>query len=165
MKTFAPILVLPILAACAGTPARQDEPSNPEARPDHAFRYDEATGTCVDSAGRAGFNTASAALFSAKDEATNTYPGGDGECVDFSGFDFNALLGSGYPTLASWNLQGARFSGAKFLFANMTGADVRGADLRELKIGYTRIDGSGDRHTQVGQGCEVGDGFAIRCSR
>src|SRR5262245_46463547 len=126
-----------VLAACAcGGSSRGSEatvapssasPASPAAS---RFKYDAATGACVDGAGQAGLNKPNPAVLFVGGEADGkTYANGDGECVDFSNFDFGDHIGAGYPTLSKWNFRGARFTKARFLFANMKDVDLSGADL------------------------------------
>jgi hypothetical protein len=130
-----------------------------------AFHYDPATGTCKNTEGAPGLNPADpAALFVNKNEETNTYTGGDAECVDFTGFNFQDHIGLGYPMLAQWNFRGAKFETARFFFANVSESDFSGADLRGLKYGYATLSGVGDAFTQ-GDSCPVGEGYVIQCTR
>ena len=129
------------------------------------FRYDAATGKCLNSAGQSGHNPAvPETLFAHHDTATNSYKNGDAECVDFTAFNFNTTIGMSYPVLDHWNFRGAVFSKARFFFANMQDADVSGADLREIKYGYATLTGKGDAHTQGGA-CIVKPDFSINCTR
>jgi hypothetical protein len=163
MARWLPLFLM--LVACP--PAKPPAAPTPAAAVASKFRYDAATGRCVDAAGNAGLNAADpAALFVKKDEATNAYSNGDAECVDFSSFDFNEHIGMGYPNLVKWNFRGAKFEKTKFLFANMVGADFAGADLRGLSIGYANVEGRGDANTQGPLGkCEIPPSFEIVCFR
>lgn len=129
------------------------------------FQYDSETGKCRDSRGQVGMNAPDpATLFATKDEETNTYTGGNAECVDFSSFQFQDHIGLEYPVLDQWNFRGAKFAKAKVSFANFTNGDFAGADLRELKYGYATIQGQGDAYTR-GDTCPVGEGFKIECTK
>lgn len=129
------------------------------------FQYDSETGKCRDSRGQVGMNAPDpASLFANKDEETNTYTGGNAECVDFSSFNFQDHIGLGYPVLDQWNFRGAKFAKARFFFANVSNGDFAGADLRELKYGYATLEGLGDAFTR-GDTCPVGEGFKIQCTK
>lgn len=77
-----------------------------------AFRFDEATGRCVDPAGREGWN--------------GQVPG---PCADLRAVDLSGAR------LAGVDLRGARLEGAKLDHADLFRADLRGAHLDGAQLG------------------------------
>lgn len=159
MKHSIYVLLALCLAACVTVGGKSVQAATGD------FVYDPATGLCRNADGETGLNAPMPAdLFAGHDPATNTYTGGNAECVDFSEFNFADHIGMGYPVLDQWNFRGARFAKARIFFANVTNGDFAGADLRELKYGYATITGQGDAHTR-GDTCPVRSDFQIQCTR
>jgi uncharacterized protein YjbI with pentapeptide repeats len=80
------------------------------------FRYDEPSGRCLDSEGRAGYDRGS------REELEET---GEAECADFSGKGLNMT----YLHLARANLQGANFANVSWYLGSITDSDLTGANL------------------------------------
>jgi len=80
------------------------------------FRYDEASGRCLDTEGREGYNPG----------VLEALRRGNGlECGDFRGRRYNLT----YLRVSRANLRGANFEGALFYLGSITDSDLSGADL------------------------------------
>jgi hypothetical protein len=129
------------------------------------FRYDEQSGRCLDTQGRAGYNPGSRDLMGTR----------EAECADFSGRGLNLT----YLRLTGANLRGANFAnvpwylgsitnsdltgailsgtsgqmdyrGSRFRKARLSGADVRWADFRDADLEGADLGGAlFNQHTQL----------------
>jgi hypothetical protein len=110
------------------------------------FRYDSASGKCLNAKGEEGYNPIDKASFVANK---------DGECGEF-GEDLifsptDNPLGFTQP-FNGWNFKGANMntflaSGGPFCGVNFTNADLRGAKMDALNGVYWCIEGTIDRYT------------------
>ena len=138
----------------------------PELLGQSAYQYDPERGYCVDREGHAGFNAVDPeALFALDPSEPEVFADRDASCIDFSGFDFNAYVGLGYPLLSRWHLEGARLQGAQLYFVRLSDADLRGTDMMGLNFGYTYISGTIDAYSKVPQVCRSQEGGRILCIR
>jgi hypothetical protein len=137
-----------------------------------AFKYSPEAGRCVDDHGRQGLNPLDrAAVFAPPDVVEKDAAGKvrrvvfknrSGECADFSGIDFDALLrkpefGAGYLELDGWNLDGAVLAGARISFYSGR-LSLRGAELTGISAGYDMFTVDFDRFTRGLDGCGLSDG-------
>jgi uncharacterized protein YjbI with pentapeptide repeats len=115
----APVRALLLAAALGAAVARAQAPPGPAAPAPETpgpFRFDEASGRCVDAAGRQGHNPASREALVRTAQA---------ECADFGGRGHNLT----YLQLARANLRGARLTGVRWYLGALTDSDLTGADL------------------------------------
>jgi hypothetical protein len=124
---------------------------------DARFRYNGA-GLCVDSLGVIGLNQPHVDPYFAQSVPYHdsqyiythiAYARGDGECTDFSSFDFTARMGTQYNSLVRWNFRGARLSGAKFALSAIIDSDISGADISNFISGYIYLRGNIDAYTKL----------------
>jgi hypothetical protein len=132
------------------------------------YRYDQSVGKCLNGAGQEGFNPPDVARFFERSVPYHdaaylythaSFPDGQGECADFSNFDFTALMGTNYASLTNWNFRGARLSGAHFMLSAIIDSDLAGADIAEFITGYIYVRGTIDKFTQLPTAhlCKVAD--------
>lgn len=141
--------MLLLLLACA---THHSPSAAPLTSATDTFRYDAASGRCLDGAGKEGRNTVTIAA---------VRESRDGECADLRGLE---LLPPSTGTLEGWNLSGADLTGATLHFSAIVDADLRGANLAAFDYGYVTIDGKVDAFTRLRPGCEPADG-RVACGR
>src|SRR5262245_16608275 len=126
------------------------------------FRYDLASGRCVDAAGVEGRQPVTVPML----RETR-----DGECATLTagrhvepeplirGQVVLNEIDVGYPSLVGWNLRGAALAGGGLYFAMLLDADLRGTDLTGFMPGYHAITATIDAHTTGIDGihCIVGN--------
>jgi hypothetical protein len=130
MSRPAPIVIGVLLSCMTGIPAASD-PARADEKPGPVFRYDERTGTCVDSEGTKGLNpNGTRDLLRGKDVVA--------ECFDFARSRSNLT----YLRLNGANLRGSNFAGVPFYLGVFTGSDFRGANLDGTsgQVDYSRVD-------------------------
>ena len=143
-------LVASLAVACG------DGDSTPDARavsyPPGAgeFRYDAASGRCLNDEGEEGLNPVSVAV---------VFESRDGECGDFR----NAVVPMANPFIERWNLRGADLTGAELFFQDLRECAFEGTRLHDLRFGYAGVTGWIDSHTTVPGGCPV-TGSRLVCS-
>mmetsp|Transcript_28000 Transcript_28000/g.55111 ORF Transcript_28000/g.55111 Transcript_28000/m.55111 type:complete len:282 (+) Transcript_28000:28-873(+) len=108
------------------------------------YRYNAATGQCLDSAGVEGRNQQSVQFLRET---------GKGECADLSNIPSMNENELSYPTL-KWDLRGALVA-SDIAFADLEG-QFQGADMRKLTFGYAALRGTTDQFTQVPESCVGG---------
>jgi hypothetical protein len=82
------------------------------------FRYDEASGKCLDADGREGYNRGSREALEGNQ---------DTECANFSGQGINLT----YLRLKNANLRGANFARARWYLGSIEDSDLTGANLSD----------------------------------
>lgn len=118
------------------------------------FRYDAATGRCVDGEGTEGRNAVTVPF------VRETL---DGQCADLTDLDLEEE-DYYYPELVGWDLRGADLSQTGLHFAQLTDARFEGTLMTAFDYGYAIIRGSVDDYTALPEGCEPTAG-AIDCMR
>ena len=118
------------------------------------FRYDAATGGCLDANGTTGVN------FLVPGMARETK---DAECVALSGSLNEGDFSQGQ--LVGWNLAGADLSQASLEFADLRDADLRGASLAGFEYNYATVSATIDAHTTgiPSSGCATTGGTQLSC--
>ena len=142
------MLTLLLLACAAHSPRGASAPAATAA----GFRYDAASGRCLDAEGREGRNTV------AIEEVRATR---DAQCADLRGVQ---LLTPSTGDLEGWDLRGADLTGATLHFSALLDADLRGADLAGFEFGYVQIRGVVDEHTRLPPACVPSEGV-VECAR
>lgn len=120
------------------------------------YRYDAATGTCIDSDGEPGRNPIAVPV---------VRDSGIGHCADLSEHNLNEDDLS-YPEWRGFDLRGADLNGAMLFFAFIYDSQLEGAQLTDLQYGYASVTGTMDSHTALPTegGCTQ-DGDSIECTR
>lgn len=114
----------------------------------HEFMYDEESGVCKNSSGKAGFNEIDLDLIRATKDC---------ECMKFTRIEVLDLKGDtiqiprrlAYEELRGYNFKGAVLDSCELFFNNIIEADLRGADLSTLQYGYAVVTGRIDEFTKV----------------
>jgi len=102
------------------------------------YRYDPASGKCLDQYGETGQNHLTLAFV--RDNQ-------NGECVDLGHVNINEE-DSSYPKF-QWTLRGANLSNIDMVFAQFVNSSFEGANLEGMNIGYASVSGTMDPYTRL----------------